>query len=364
MKQKQIEARAYWSLETILNHPPSDLLDVYGLLAPHCFHKYDKVGHPIHIQLVGETHVDIMANFTVPDEVLASSAHDAVAALPPSHFPTSLDSKAVILTHAYDMETQCERARRQSAALGRPIERFVNIIDLQGMGMNHVSFLRFFRNISELDDVCYPERLHKTFVVNAPALFPSIWLLVKKFLSSKISDRVVVLGRNHSAELLECIDADSLPVQYGGSCNCPGGCVPSFSADHVSEAIRLYERKVGIVDIDVPKGQAVVHTAEIVAASERAPHKIAYSFRTLEHGISFAVEYAEKDSSGSVAVRVLRPLAKVDSAAGAVKGEFNVARNGQLRMIFDNESSWFRAKRVKLNLAITVPHVHASGTEA
>lgn len=161
------------------------------------------------------------------------------------------------MTHAYDMEFQCQRARDQSIRMGRPIYDFVNIVDLKGIGMNHASFIRFLKAIAALDDLLYPECLYLTFLVNAPPLFPSIWSLVKMFLDpkvatkvhcvqsalrflviqllSKILRQVVMLGSNPGPTLLEHIDADSLPVEYGGTCRCPGGCVSTFTEAQIQQ---------------------------------------------------------------------------------------------------------------------------------
>lgn len=63
------ELRKKWKLDEILENPPRDILEIYGMLVPHAFHKFDKFGRPIYIQLVGSIHLDIFSTFVTKDTV-------------------------------------------------------------------------------------------------------------------------------------------------------------------------------------------------------------------------------------------------------------------------------------------------------
>jgi hypothetical protein len=41
---KQEKARKFWKLESLMSHPPTDLLEIYGMLFPHSFHGFVCVG--------------------------------------------------------------------------------------------------------------------------------------------------------------------------------------------------------------------------------------------------------------------------------------------------------------------------------
>ncbi len=48
--------------------------------------------------------------------------------------------------------------------------------------------------------------------------------------------QVEVIGKGDIAALLQHIDQEAIPTEYGGSCNCPGGCCPIFTKEEVELA--------------------------------------------------------------------------------------------------------------------------------
>ena len=64
----------------------------------------------------------------------------------------------------------------------------------------------------------------------------------------------------------------------------------------------------------------------------------------------FGVEFATASDDKVVSVR---PLSRVESATGAIKGSFVAPSEGALRLVFDNGSAWFKSKHVKLSLKIS-----------
>jgi hypothetical protein len=56
-------------------------------------------------------------------------------------------------------------------------------------------------------------------------LFQPLWAIIKPWLDPVTKDKFFVLGSNYQSTLLQYIDADQLPPQFGGSCQCQGGCV-------------------------------------------------------------------------------------------------------------------------------------------
>lgn len=65
----------------------------------------------------------------------------------------------------------------------------------------------------------YPETLGDLFIINAPAVFTTLWPIAKRFVDPKTRGKFHVLGANYTKELLRYIDADKLPEEYGGSCS-------------------------------------------------------------------------------------------------------------------------------------------------
>lgn len=73
----------------------------------------------------------------------------------------------------------------------------------------------------------YPETMYKCFVINAPMSFSIIWTIVKGFLNPRTKKKITILGSKYKKKLLEYVDKDQLPEQYGGTCTKPiSNCGP------------------------------------------------------------------------------------------------------------------------------------------
>lgn len=77
----------------------------------------------------------------------------------------------------------------------------------------------------------YPETLGELFIINAPWVFTPLWAMVRPWLDPVTAAKFHVLGSKFQKQLLEVIDADQLPVEYGGTCRCTDmrwgdGCIP------------------------------------------------------------------------------------------------------------------------------------------
>ena len=63
----------------------------------------------------------------------------------------------------------------------------------------------------------YPETLRRAFLINAPLYARIGWAIVKTFMDPVTVSKVVILGTDYRGTLLEYIDADQLPVEFGGT---------------------------------------------------------------------------------------------------------------------------------------------------
>jgi hypothetical protein len=104
---------------------------------------------------------------------------------------------------------------------GYLLETSCSIMDLKGVGIGKATA------VSAISQNYYPERLGKMYVINAPWGFSGVWSVVKRFLDPVTVNKIHILGGGYQKELLAQVPAENLPTQFGGSCDCPGGCALS-----------------------------------------------------------------------------------------------------------------------------------------
>lgn len=115
-----------------------------------------------------------------------------------------------------------------SRKAGKLLETCCTIMDLKGVGITNVpSVYGYVRQASAISQNYYPERLGKLYLINAPWGFSSVFSVVKGFLDPVTVQKIHVLGSNYQKELLAQVPAENLPVEFGGTCQCPGGCALS-----------------------------------------------------------------------------------------------------------------------------------------
>jgi hypothetical protein len=112
-----------------------------------------------------------------------------------------------------------------SRKAGKLLETCCSIMDLKGVGITSVpSVYGYVRQASAISQNYYPERLGKLYLINAPWGFSSVFNVVKGFLDPVTVQKIHVLGSNYKKELLDQIPPENLPVEFGGTCECAGGC--------------------------------------------------------------------------------------------------------------------------------------------
>lgn len=79
--------------------------------------------------------------------------------------------------------------------------------------------LAIIKEQSAIDSLCFPETMYKMFIINCPRFFTASWNIIKQWIDARTANKVEVLGGRKTWEkkLLEYIDADQLPADYGGS---------------------------------------------------------------------------------------------------------------------------------------------------
>ena len=111
---------------------------------------------------------------------------------------------------------------------GRLLETCCSIMDLKGVGLSKVSSVySYVRSVTDISQNYYPERLGKLYIINAPWGFSSAFSFVKSFLDPVTVQKINILGSGYLDQLLAQVPKENLPKQFGGDCECEGGCALS-----------------------------------------------------------------------------------------------------------------------------------------
>jgi CRAL/TRIO domain len=111
---------------------------------------------------------------------------------------------------------------------GKLLETCCTIMDLKGVGVSKVSSVySYVKSASAISQNYYPERLGRLYLINAPWGFSGAFNFVKSFLDPVTVQKIHILGASYHAELLAQVPKENLPNQFGGDCECAGGCALS-----------------------------------------------------------------------------------------------------------------------------------------
>ncbi|KXN90557.1 Sec14 cytosolic factor [Leucoagaricus sp. SymC.cos] len=120
---------------------------------------------------------------------------------------------------------QTQRLPSCSQHIGHPVETSCTIMDL-----NNVSLTSFYKvkdyvmAASSIGQDRYPETMGKFYIINAPWAFSAVWSVIKPWLDEVTVRKINILGGSYQEELLKQIGKENLPREFGGSCECEGGC--------------------------------------------------------------------------------------------------------------------------------------------
>ncbi|KAJ5609062.1 Cellular retinaldehyde binding/alpha-tocopherol transport [Penicillium herquei] len=167
---------------------------------PQYYHKTDKDGRPVYIEKLGKIDLNAMYKITTAERMLQNLVTEYEKLADP-------------------------RLPACSRKAGKLLETCCTIMDLKGVGITSIpSVYSYVRQASEISQNYYPERLGKLYLINAPWGFSGAFSVVKGFLDPVTVDKIHVLGSGYQKELLSQVPKENLPVEFGGSCSCEGGC--------------------------------------------------------------------------------------------------------------------------------------------
>jgi len=167
---------------------------------PQYYHKVDKDGRPVYIERLGKLDFKALYAVTTQDRLL----------------------DRLICEYERSLAT---RMPASSRAVGHPVETFCTIMDLQGVSLSN--FYRVKDYVMEAASVGqnrYPEIMGKFYIINAPWAFSAVWTMIKGWLDEVTVNKIDIIGAAYRDKLLAQIPAENLPKEFGGLCECEGGC--------------------------------------------------------------------------------------------------------------------------------------------
>lgn len=167
---------------------------------PQYYHKTDKEGRPIYIEVLGKLDFTKLYAVTTEDRLL----------------------KRLVLEYERFLT---ERLPATSEMVGHPVETSCTILDLNNVGLgNFYRVKNYVSQASAIGQNYYPECMGKFYIINAPYLFTTVWSVVKRWLDEVTVAKIQIMSNGHKEVLLKQIDAENLPSEFGGNCKCEGGC--------------------------------------------------------------------------------------------------------------------------------------------
>ena len=329
--------REAYGVDDLARQSPMPFHDVIDSLIAHRIHKADQQGRPLYFQRTGQIDVGSFIS-RVPEAVL-------------------------VLTHIHFME-RCQAALHSASLSSHTRQmKLVNIIDTKGLSLSHAKMVRVFRYTATADQAFYPEQLGAFYMVNAPSLLPYIWNLAKPYLDAKTQDKVFILGGAQAMrDVIQRLGVDSIPTEYGGTCKCEGGCIPTIAVDRKDdEEVKAYEKEeVGVVEEVVVVGAGKVYGIEVdVKVDEGCETRVWWSVRIEKKDIGVQALYTGPGGEVSPLTQPRKVEAGAGEGCGVVRGlaVLTDVGVGKVKLALDNSYSRFTSKEVRVRMGVKVIEV-------
>jgi hypothetical protein len=251
-----------------------------------------------------------------------------------------------------------------SKEAGKRIDKCDFIVDMDGVGLKHLwkPAVDVMHELLSVVEANYPERLQICYVINAPSILPIFYNMIKPFLAEYTRTKIRILGSNWKQDLLKDIDADQLPVHWGGTRTDPDGdpfCKSQICiGGPVPESYRLKNAAEANIDmsqfttVTIARGQSLQLDFQVVKKGSL----LRWNFWTTDNDLGFGIYRRKDDSKQKVEEmeEVVSPsrvnchiVPEADSIVCDVVGTYVVR--------FDNTYSWVNAKKVSYFIEVLLP---------
>lgn len=300
-------------LDTILDTEPAKV-GVMKALTPYAYHGFDVDGRPVYIEKCGK-----MACYAAADESIITG----------DEFENA---------HMWGVEYLMKLAYESGLKRGKRVDTFVSIIDMDGLGFQHRAVFHLLKRCLDMDNKYFPERIGRLYIVNTPWIAPHLFQLAAPFFDEVTKARLHVVD-DMKTFLPTVIPPSQLPVEYGGTCSCPGmGCVPQYdAAEFIAKAKEREEE-------GLEKENVAYDFEHMVECNNPSGGAFSWYFTVADgYDIDFSVEWRKEGwKEGDEKVWV-KPVSRVTNS----KGQYDVKEKGKLVLRWDNNFSWMNSKDIK-----------------
>ncbi|KAK8765444.1 hypothetical protein V5799_031952 [Amblyomma americanum] len=255
---------------------------------------------------------------------------------------------AVVIRHCiYLMEYTESIKRSASKELDHEIHSHYMVIDMEKFSLRNIyswQAVKTLTNVLQVMEANFPECLEKCIIINSPSFFPMMWKLVRPFLTDRTSSKVEVCGKDGWKERLLCIiDAEHLPVHWGGNMMGPGN---DPQCRHKVNFGGRFEEGVDLMESSVfGESDAQLQTIsrrdrwELPVTVDKAGVWISWRFQTASGDLAFGL----RSNSGEYLV----PLRRLEACCHIPQeGSWLCDTPGTYVLEFDNSYSWITDKKI------------------
>ena len=203
---RHLRWREELDLDSVMRAPSPQMLSQYQLwrqLWRFDMYTTDALGHPVSVQRIGQMDFAKVLSSFPPADAMANIARD--------------------------IDLQNRVLGPLSRRLGRRIYKTVTILDMAGVGREHLSsrFREYIKMVIEMPSLHYPETMWRMYIINTPRGFDMLWSLIRPFLHEGTRANIEILGRN-DAKIVSRLGAGGIDVRKLPA-SLPGGSVDEDS---------------------------------------------------------------------------------------------------------------------------------------
>jgi len=206
----------------------------------------------------------------------------------------------------------------------------------------------------------YPELLSKKFFINVPWYMSGFYAFLKPFISSRTAEKFVICSSGYKEDMLNVISIENIPVKYGGLSitgneivagenAAPAASSASDATPNPRFVLPFLPPKeieaMPAVQVDVASGK--FHTVEFKV--EQAPATLVWEFALFDNDIEFACTFVDDEGK----LTNVQEVKKFGSNLNLGRAEFQTP--GMVKLIWDNNYSFFTSKKVYYRYLLTYP---------